>query len=443
MSAASRQQAVARLHKALRTQYRHVPTDTSRPLLEQVLFACCLENAPYELAQKAFARLGEAFFDLNEVRVTTVAELAEVLHDLPDPPRAALALRRVLQSVFESSYSFSLESARKHSLAHGVKTLESLQGIPPFVVAHVASTALGGHFVPVDLGGLQALYLAGIVTRDEYDAGRAAGLERLVAKKNGPEFSSLLHQFGVEVLGNLHGTTVRRILQSVAPDLKERFPKRGEPMPLPSAPAAADADGAKGDGTRGMSDEHRPAGPQAAARPAGKTPLPPPGSGPKRTADGKPVAGSKPGPKPFVVKPNVGRPPPADLPPAPPAAAEPEVVEPAKPVATGKAASTKAPAAGKGGAGAAKGAAEPAAGVSRPARPAADRGAKKPAVESPAGTVKERGGAAPKPPAKPPRPAGRTDKGGTRAGSAKGTPRKAEGKGAGTAAAQLTRRKPR
>ena len=37
--------------------------------------------------------------------------------------------------------------------------------------------------------------------------------------------------------------------------------------------------------------------------------MPPPGSGPKRTADGQPIINGKPGPKPFVVKPNVGRPP--------------------------------------------------------------------------------------------------------------------------------------
>jgi hypothetical protein len=49
----------------------------------------------------------------------------------------------VLQSVFESTYNFSLEHAKKHSLAHGLKTLEGLHGVPPFVIQHVAATALG------------------------------------------------------------------------------------------------------------------------------------------------------------------------------------------------------------------------------------------------------------------------------------------------------------
>jgi len=427
MTAANRQQLLTRLHKALRGQYRPVTADTSRPLLEQVLFACCLENAPYDVAQKAFSRLGEAFFDLNEVRVTTVAELAEALHDLPDPAHAALSLRRVLQSVFESSYSFSLESARKHSLAHGLKTLEGLHGIPPFVVAHVASTGLGGHFIPVDLGALQALYLAGIVSREEYDSGKANGLERLVPKKAGAEFASLLHQFGVEVLRNLHGTTVRRILQAVSPDLKDRFPKRGEPLPLPSPPPLTGKDGQRAaEAARTAAEEHRPAGPQAAARPAGKTPLPPPGSGPKRTADGKPVAGAKPGPKPFVVKPNVGRPPPVEAvapPPAPPPRSDAKKPDGKKPTEGAKSQ-----------AGAAKPSAKPP--VDRAAaKPPRDRSAgDKVAGEKAAGEKKARADVNRKAEPKPSsgRPA-----------EAKAPPKKAAAKTPSTAATQLTRRKPR
>ncbi len=306
----NRQQLIAKLHKVLRSHYKPVTPNTSRPVLEQVLYACCLENASYDAAEKALQRLLQAYFDLNEIRVTTVAELAEVLVDLPDPPRAALALRRVLQGVFESTYNFSLENAKKHSISHGLKTLEHLHGIPPFVVHYVALTGLGGHFLPLDRGALSALYLAGIISQEDYDSGKVAGLDRFVPKKVAAEFTSLLHQFGVEVLGNLHGTTVKKLLQGVNPAAKDRFPKRGESLPAPNPPPPPPGkQGQKAaEAARSAAEEHRPAGPQAAARPAGKTPLPPPGSGPKRTADGKPIPGTKPGPKPFVVKPNAGKP---------------------------------------------------------------------------------------------------------------------------------------
>jgi endonuclease III len=307
---AGRKQLLAKLQKAIKSQYKPVTANTGRSMLEQVLFACCLENAPHDVAEKAFARLLESYFDLNEIRVTTVAELAETLQELPDPSRAALALRRVLQGVFESTYSFSLDHAKKHSIAHGIKTLEHLHGIPPFVVQYVASTALGAHMIPLDLGALSGLYLTGVISREEYDAGKVAGLERFVAKKAGLEFSSQLHQFGSDVVSSLHGATVKKILQSVNPAAaRERFPKRGEPLspPNPPPPAAGKEGRRAAEAAQTAAEEHRPAGPQAAARPAGKTPLPPPGAGPKRAADGTAKAGAKGGPKPFVVKPNIGK----------------------------------------------------------------------------------------------------------------------------------------
>jgi endonuclease III len=315
-----RGQLLPKLHKALKANYKPFPADPTRPLLHQVLIACCLENAPPDAAERAFNRLMETYFDLNEVRVTTVAELAETLHDLPDPARAALSLRRALQGVFESTYSFSLEHARKHSLAHGMKVLEGLHGVPSYVINYVASTALGGHFIPLDQGALAGLWLCGMITQQEYDTGKVPGIERVIGKKAGIEFSSLLHQFGLDVLTNLHGTTVRKVVLAANPAAKDRFPKRGEPLPAPVPPAVTDRAGIKAaDAARAAAEELRPAGPQAAARPAGKTPLPPPGSGPKKN-DGK----GKSGPKPFVVKPLTIKPqmapPPLPEPVPPPAA---------------------------------------------------------------------------------------------------------------------------
>lgn len=316
MTNTQRQQLIAKIHKVLKQHYKPIVPNVGRPILEQVLFACCLEDAHYATAERVFAKLGEGFFDLNEIRVTTVAELAETLAELPDPARAGLALRRVLQSVFESSYSFSLEHAKKHSLAHGLKTLEQLHGVPPFVVSFVASTALGGHAVPVDSGALSALLLVGAISKEEYDSGKVPWLEKVVAKKVGLEFSSLLHQFGADIVANLHGTNVRKILLAIDGSAKDRLPKRGDPLPPRNPPPPPT--GREGKRAADAAEEHRPAGPQAAARPAGKTPLPPPGSGPKRAGDKS--ATGKPGPKPFVVKPNVGKPltiKPQTAPPAP------------------------------------------------------------------------------------------------------------------------------
>jgi hypothetical protein len=71
----NRQQLIAKLQKALKSAYKPVAANTGRSVLEQVLFACCLENAHHAAAEKAFEALMKGYFDLNEVRVTTVADL--------------------------------------------------------------------------------------------------------------------------------------------------------------------------------------------------------------------------------------------------------------------------------------------------------------------------------------------------------------------------------
>ena len=94
MAAPNRATLIAKTHKVLKQQYEAVKPDSDRPLLQQMLFACCLENAPYSAAEKVYARLSQNFFDWNEVRVSTVTELAEVMKELPEPSTAANNLKK-------------------------------------------------------------------------------------------------------------------------------------------------------------------------------------------------------------------------------------------------------------------------------------------------------------------------------------------------------------
>ena len=129
-----------------------LPSAFERSVFEQLLFACCLENAHYDRAELAYAALTDtgSFFDFNEIRVSTVRELSEAMACLPDPPAAANRVKRVLQSVFESTYSYDLEELRKQNLGPAVDQLKKLDGATNFCVAYVTQSALGGHAIPVD-----------------------------------------------------------------------------------------------------------------------------------------------------------------------------------------------------------------------------------------------------------------------------------------------------
>jgi len=295
------------MHRVLKKHFKPVPPPTDRPLLEQLLFACCLENAHYQPAEQAFAALAKGFFDWNEVRVSTVKELAEVVSMLPDPAAAAHNLKRVLQSAFEATYSFDLESLKKQNIGQAIARLKKFEGSTHFVVAYVTQTALGGHAIPLDRGGLEVLKIIGAATEAEMATAEVAGLERAIAKNKGVEFGSLLHQLAAELVAGPYSPAVHKILLEITPDAKPRLPKRpskkavAAPSPAPAPVVAATAhqktgkaDAAKPDLVKKTPEKERP---KEKEKPQthGKKPLP----------EKKKPEASKPAPS--KAKPSAGR----------------------------------------------------------------------------------------------------------------------------------------
>ena len=72
MSASNRAKLIGKLHTALKKHYTVPSAQPTRPLLEHLLYACLLEDAPFDLADEGLAKCEQDFFDWNEVRVTTV-----------------------------------------------------------------------------------------------------------------------------------------------------------------------------------------------------------------------------------------------------------------------------------------------------------------------------------------------------------------------------------
>jgi len=247
MSTPNRAATLNKTHKVLKRSYKHTPLKGEQPVMESLLFACCLENARYDAAQRAFANVQAAFFDWNEIRVSTVKELAEAMDNLPEPLEAGARLKGVLQSVFESDYSFDLEQLKKQNIGAAVKRLQKLQGATPFNVAYATQTALGGHSIPVDTGTLGALFVLGVISEAEAKDAVVPGMERAIPKSKGQEFGALLHELGADYFANPFSQSLRDTLLSIASDAKERFPKRAPKKPPappapPPAPSKAAAD---------------------------------------------------------------------------------------------------------------------------------------------------------------------------------------------------------
>lgn len=284
MTSPSRSAQFGKLHKLLKKFYSPVSPNLERPVLEQLLYAGCLENAPYEKADEAYAALVHTFFDWNEIRVTTVKELADVMAVLPDPAAAAQRVKRSLQSVFEASYSFDLEELRKKNLGAAVERLEKIAGASRFTVGYVIQTALGGHAIPLDAGALGALQVLGYVTDKEVQEGAVSGLERAIPKNKGLEFGSLLHRLSADFVANPYSTTLHKTLVQIEPSAQERLPKRRpketKPEPVPAAPTKgkgakpepAPAGAAASDDEKSKAKKRKKGDEPEAAAPAGKGP---------------------------------------------------------------------------------------------------------------------------------------------------------------------------
>lgn len=226
MTAVSRTAQFAKVHKVLKKCYKPSPTSAGRSVMESVLFACCLEDAPRDAAEEAFAALVHTFFDWNEVRVTSISELSEVMACLPDPRAAANRIKRVLHSVFEATFNFDLEDLKKKNLGPTVEWLAKLDGMTHFTTAYAVQAGLGGHSIPIDTGTMAALHVLDLVTDKDVETGVVPGLERAVAKPKGPEFGSLLHELGARYSANPYSAAIREILLQINPECTSRLPKR-------------------------------------------------------------------------------------------------------------------------------------------------------------------------------------------------------------------------
>ena len=226
MSAKNRADQITKLFKVLKKEYQPISPPSNRTVMDHAIYACCLENSTAEDADECLAKLQENYFDWNEVRVTTDAELAETVKSLTDPASAARRVKKILYGIFETYYQFDLEFLKKENLSKAVQAFERMVGVTPFVISYISQHGLSGHSIPTDRALLNLMVVLGVITEDEASKGRIPGLERAIPKAKGMEFASLAHQLSVAFYKSPFSTSVRNVILKVDADAKDRFPKR-------------------------------------------------------------------------------------------------------------------------------------------------------------------------------------------------------------------------
>ncbi|MCK6484760.1 MAG: hypothetical protein HUU27_06445 [Phycisphaerae bacterium] len=116
-----------------------------------IILSQLMRFAPDGPAAAGFRRIREATVDVNELRVTTIAELIDMVgSDFPQARVAAEAVLRALNAVFNRCHHLDLAFLQNMGKREAREWLDSLDGMTPFSAAVVVMRALGHHAVPID-----------------------------------------------------------------------------------------------------------------------------------------------------------------------------------------------------------------------------------------------------------------------------------------------------
>ena len=161
--ASEKQQACKKLTSLLHKDYgRNVPK-FSLPVLETMLFAACLEDNPWEPAEQGYDRLNRLYYDLNEVRVSSVAEIEQTLCVMRSGDWAGLRIRSILRFVFESTYTYDYEKLKRLTQDSAQKRLKKIDNMSAFIRNFTVQHSLGGYLVCLDTLSTRAAIHLGIV----------------------------------------------------------------------------------------------------------------------------------------------------------------------------------------------------------------------------------------------------------------------------------------
>jgi endonuclease III len=232
----NKQDLFARVIKQLVKRFPAPPPPEPRPVLDELVYALGRENATTPLADAAFEKLKSDFYDWNEIRVSTVAEVAAALKGLPDAGSKAKRLIEFLQEFFEGDYTFSMEGMEKKGQKQAAKQLARYQGVTDFAVAWVLQRSLGGHSIPLDDAAIRVLRRLKVIDDDVDDNESLRGtVEHYVSKAGGYEFTEAIAELAMEICTDGMPLCAKCPLNKDCPTGQVMLNKKAEPKAKPKA----------------------------------------------------------------------------------------------------------------------------------------------------------------------------------------------------------------
>ncbi|MEE9296880.1 MAG: hypothetical protein V3W34_18195 [Phycisphaerae bacterium] len=172
-----------------------IPEEPTNPVDQLILGLLSVETSDAK-ARRAVTALREAMVDINEVRVSTSAEVAAAIAThVPESIHCADAIRASLNAIFRREHGVTLDHLQKTGLREAKQYLEHLDGVDPGAAASVLLWSLGGHAIPVDRRMHEALRRENCVEPSASRGEVQAFLERNISASDAKMFCLLMNRF--------------------------------------------------------------------------------------------------------------------------------------------------------------------------------------------------------------------------------------------------------
>ncbi|MHC4645222.1 MAG: hypothetical protein ACYTBJ_06955 [Planctomycetota bacterium] len=186
---------INRLYASLKRKHPKIDRPVYDDPVDAMVYALISERVKESAAQAAVKKFGEYFMDLNDLRVSRVEEIVEVLgQDTGRTREIALALTSALKAVFDKYNLVSLRALKKIGKKQARQILEKMGGLSRFAVNYSLLTSLQGHAMPLTQGMVDHLRSNELVhpEADEHEIG--GFLTRQISAGKGYEFYALLRR---------------------------------------------------------------------------------------------------------------------------------------------------------------------------------------------------------------------------------------------------------
>lgn len=252
-----RSRELKKLFNSVKKEGGKVSLTTDEDPLRLLLLGILGNYASEQRALAALNKLLAAFVDVNELRVTSVAEMIEIIgKDFPKVRPASEEIAQVLNSIFNRRHDLDLSFLKTNVRKPAETFLNSLDSLSPHAKAFFIQRHVRNHIVPLDEHMFACLIKAKAISEDATVEDAQKLLTGQIKERDGLNFYGMFKRFAA-----VHGP--RKLPEKRAP---EPAPVVQEaPRPAASKPAAT----SKPTTTNKSAAANKPA---AAAKPAAAKP---------------------------------------------------------------------------------------------------------------------------------------------------------------------------